>query len=187
MLALTKKTGYGLVALGHLAGLKDGQVASATQIARLFGVPRALLMNVLKELAAAGFVESVRGASGGYRLARRPEEIRLADLTAAVERPVQLAECATRAASAGPCTKEQMARCPVVDPVHRFHRRLSDFLNTMTLAEILGPSSRLRPSKVRFTSRNGKNHGRDARGTQGQDALATHRRDALATTNKVRP
>jgi Rrf2 family protein len=176
MLALTKKTGYGLVAMGHLAGLRDGEVASATQIARLFGVPRALLMNVLKELAAAGFVESVRGASGGYRLARRPEEILLADLTAAVERPVQLAECSTQAASSGPCTKEQMARCPVVDPVHRFHRRLSDFLRTMTLAEILGPGlhtvRRHAATAPRPAPRAGKWHGRLAHASRGHPGRA---------------
>ena len=64
MLALTKKTGYGLIAMGHLAALARGEVASASAIARQFGVPQALLMNVLKELASAGFVQSVRGAGG---------------------------------------------------------------------------------------------------------------------------
>ncbi len=139
MLALTKKTGYGLIALAHLAGLKDGEVASASAIAKLFGVPQALLMNVMKELASAGFVHSVRGAGGGYRLARSPADIRLAELTSAVERPLKLAECLTRAVGESPCTAEQMARCPVADPVHRFHRKLNDFLNNVTLEEILNP------------------------------------------------
>jgi len=139
MLALTKKPGYGLIAMSHLAGLKDGQVASAAAIARLFGVPQALLMNVLKELAAAGFVQSVRGAGGGYRLARRPRDIHLAELTGAVERPVRLAECVTKVAADGRCTRKMMARCPIADPVHRFHRKLNDFLQKVTLEEILNP------------------------------------------------
>ena len=139
MLALTKKTGYGLIAMGHLASLKDGRVASAASIAGLFGVPQALLMNVLKELAAAGFVESVRGAGGGYRLARRPRDIRLAELTSAVERPVRLVECVTKAAAHRRCTRVMMAHCPVADPVHRFHRKLNDFLPGVTLEEILNP------------------------------------------------
>jgi Rrf2 family protein len=144
VLALTKKTGYGLIALSHLAGLRDGEVASASAIARLFGVPQALLMNVMKELASAGFVQSVRGAGGGYRLARRPADIRLAELTSAVERPVKLAECLTKAVGKAPCTREQMALCPVADPVHRFHRKLSDFLNNVTLEELLNPLSETR-------------------------------------------
>jgi len=31
-------------------------------------------------------------------------------------------------------------RCPIADPVHRVHRRLSDFLKTVTLAEIVNPT-----------------------------------------------
>ncbi len=149
MLALTKKTGYGLIAMGHLAALRDGEVASASAIARLFGVPRALLMNVLKELASAGFVRSVRGAGGGYRLARRPRDIHLAELTRAVERPVRLAECVTKVAGEKRCTREMMARCPVADPVHRFHRKLNDFLQKVTLEEILGGEALATPSPRR--------------------------------------
>ena len=80
MLALTKRTGYALVAMAHLAKLPDGELSSAREIAEQFGVPSSLLMNVLKDLASAGYVESVRGARGGYRLGVDPAEISLNDL-----------------------------------------------------------------------------------------------------------
>jgi len=150
MLSLTKKAGYGLIAMTHLARLNPGELASAREIAGLYGVPSSLLMNVLKVLAVAGYVESIRGAHGGYRLAHEPEEISLADVISAVEGPIRLAECiAARrggegrpaamegAAPEGPCPL--IARCPIADPVHRVHRRLHDFLKTVTLAEIVGP------------------------------------------------
>jgi len=146
MLALTKKTSYGLVAMAHLARLEGGQVASAQKIADLFGVPTSLLMNVLKELAAAGYVESVRGMHGGYRLARRPEEINLADLIASIERPVP-AQCVTDPGNERECTGELMARCPIADPVHRVHRKLNDFLRKVTLAEIVEPSTAIAAGK----------------------------------------
>ena len=138
MLALTKKTSYGLIAMAYLAKLEDGQVASAREVSRIFGVPMSLLMNVLKELAAAGYVESVRGAHGGYRLARRPVDINLADLIASIERPVRQASCLTnQTGDHSECTLELMARCPVADPVHRVHRKLNDFLKKVTLADIV--------------------------------------------------
>lgn len=137
MLGLTKKTGYGLIALAHLAGLEDGRVASAAGIAQTYGVPKALLMNVLKELSAAGYVGSSRGAGGGYHLAMRPRDINLADLVSAVERPVLLADCMTAMAGLEECTPELMACCPIADPVHRFHRILNDFLRKVTLADII--------------------------------------------------
>ncbi len=139
MLSMTKKTGYGLIAMSHLATLGEAEVTSAREIAELFGVPSALLMNVLKELSAAGYVESVRGARGGYRLAKRPEEINLADLIGAMERPVRQTECMTDQAGEQECTCEQMSRCPIADPVHRVHRKLNDFLRKVTLAEIVEP------------------------------------------------
>jgi len=135
MLALTKKTGYGLIAMTHLAELGEGQVSSASRIAERFGVPRSLLMNVLKELSAAGYVESVRGARGGYRLAREAGAISLADLIEAVEGPIRLAACvAGRAGTGGAC--KLMENCPIADPVHRVHRKLRDFLRQVTLADI---------------------------------------------------
>ena len=141
MLSLTKKTGYGLVAMTHLAHLADDQVASAREIAELFNVPVSLLMNVLKQLAAAGYVESVRGARGGYRLARRPEHVDLAGVVTALEGPIRLAECVTGLAGGdAECTCEVMARCPIVDPIHRVQRRLTEFLKKVTLAEIVDPS-----------------------------------------------
>jgi Rrf2 family protein len=138
MLSLTKKTSYGLIAMSHLATLEVGRVASAREIAATFGVPTALLMNVLKELAAAGYVESARGAHGGYRLARAPEEINLADLVAAMEGPIRASECLSRQGRPdedGTCA--QVDRCPVAGPVHRIHRKLRDFLKTLTLADIV--------------------------------------------------
>ena len=126
----------------HLAGLAEGELASAREIAERADVPASLLMNVLKELAAGGYVESVRGAHGGYRLARRPEDINLGDLLAAVEGPVRLSECVNEHADDDQeCTCQTMANCPVSDPVHRVHRRLKDFLRKVTLAEIVDPTA----------------------------------------------
>jgi len=144
MLALTKKSGYGLIAMTRLAQLPDGDVASAREIADEFDLPVSLMMNVLKDLAAAGYVEGVRGARGGYRLLRSPEDVSLADLIAAVEGPIRLAECVAggRPRDGGVC--RIVDRCPIAGPVHRVHRKLQDFLRQVTLAEIVGPETAAR-------------------------------------------
>jgi Rrf2 family protein len=141
MLALTRKTGYGLIAMAHLASSGD-QPTSARAIAQACEVPQSLLMNVLKELSAAGFVESTRGAHGGYRLARSPQSISVADLVAALEGPVRQSQCRTDQTGVDQeCTCSVMARCPNIDPVHRVQRRLYDLLRKVTLAEIARPES----------------------------------------------
>ncbi len=136
MLALTKRTGYALIAMSHLAELPPGALSSAREIAEAYDVPASLLMNVLKELASAGYVESVRGAHGGYRLACEPESVNLAELVEAIEGPVRLAECVLNVGDDAECTCQVMSRCPVADPVHRVQRKLQDFLRKVSLAEI---------------------------------------------------
>jgi Rrf2 family protein len=141
MLALTRKTGYALIALTHLAELDAGELSPAREIADRYDAPRALMMNVLKDLAGEGYVESVRGARGGYRLARPLDEVTLADLVSAIEGPVQLAECVGHTAERkdkGTCRIRRT--CPIVDPIYRVHRRLREFLGRITLAEIVNPA-----------------------------------------------
>jgi len=122
----------------YLARLDNGEVASAREIAKEFGVPLSLLMNVLKELATGGYVESVRGARGGYRLARPACEVNLADLIAAIEGPIRMAKCITGDAEMSVCSI--MDRCPIADPVHRVNRMISDFLKNLTLSELVEPA-----------------------------------------------
>jgi Rrf2 family protein len=144
MLAMTKKTGYGLVALTYLASLSKDKLASAREIAENFEMPQALVMNILKELSAAGVVESVRGARGGYRLVRGPEEINFVSLMEILEGPMKLAECIRESDPSGggnhPRTCKIMHKCPIADPVHRIHRKIHDYLAQMTLADILHES-----------------------------------------------
>ncbi len=64
-MGLTKKTDYGLTALVHLARNDPQKLDSARVIAGHNGMPVSLMMNILKELAACGFMESGRGVQGG--------------------------------------------------------------------------------------------------------------------------
>lgn len=139
-MGLTKKTGYGLTAMGHLAHLSPGQLATAREIAQCYGIPLALMMNVMKRLAAAGYVESVRGAHGGYRLAKPLSDLTLEEFSTKLEGPVRQAACISHVTGdLAACSEANQLLCPVHDPVHRVQRRLQDFLKRVTLAEIVAP------------------------------------------------
>ena len=135
MLSLTRKTGYGVIAMVYLARLGRDELLSAREIAEQSGASRSLLTNVLKALAAAGYIESVRGAQGGYRLVRRPEQINLAQLIADLEGPVQLAECVVGRDVDDPCN--MLDSCPIVGPVRRIQDKLNRLLAATTLAELM--------------------------------------------------
>ena len=80
------KVDYGLRALLSLA------VAGAPQTAEVLasdqGLPPRFLGAILAELRRAGLVASQRGAEGGYRLARAPEQITLAEIIRALDGPL---------------------------------------------------------------------------------------------------
>lgn len=72
--------------------------ARLSEIAGPNGIPERFLVQILLQLKGAGYVTSVRGASGGYRLAIEPREISLWDIVQTVEGP-PVAEVAAQSCS----------------------------------------------------------------------------------------
>jgi Rrf2 family protein len=68
-----------------LAGLPDGAALPAAKLAEYHGVPAAYLAKHLQALAAAGVLQTVKGARGGYRLARPPAEITVLEVVEAID------------------------------------------------------------------------------------------------------
>ena len=76
MLRVTKLTDYATVVLTVLAAQSDA-VLSASELAERAGLEPPTVSKLLKPLAQAGLVSSLRGAHGGYRLSRSAAEISL--------------------------------------------------------------------------------------------------------------
>src|SRR5262249_4870877 len=93
---LTKKGKYGLKALVHLAGLPTGQLAFVNDIAVRNNIPKKFLDAILGELRNAGFVQSRKGKSGGYRLARPAHEISVGQVIRVLDGPLAPIPCASR-------------------------------------------------------------------------------------------
>lgn len=89
---LTLYTDYALRVLMHLSLHRD-QLCSIGDIAQAYLVSHNHLMKVVNALVREGFVESVRGRSGGIRLARSPAEISVGAVVRSTEDSLQLADC----------------------------------------------------------------------------------------------
>ena len=85
---LSTKGRYAMVALADLALQPDGALVSLGEISRRQDISLAYLEQLFVKLRREGLVESVRGPGGGYKLGRRPSEIRVADVLAAVDETV---------------------------------------------------------------------------------------------------
>ncbi len=71
---------------------------NATLLATQTGVPLPTAQKLVSRLSSAGLIESTRGTGGGFRLARPPATISLADIIEAVDGPIALTACVDGAA-----------------------------------------------------------------------------------------
>jgi Rrf2 family protein len=85
---VSAKSDYALRALIEIATRGDGGPVSAEELGRLQDIPHGFLQAILADLRRAGIVMSVRGQSGGWRLARGSDEVSVADIIRAVDGPL---------------------------------------------------------------------------------------------------
>ena len=84
---ISAKVDYALRATIELATVAPEQI-KGERLAAVQGIPHKFLENILADLRNGGLVASQRGADGGYRLARPPAEITVADVIRIVEGPI---------------------------------------------------------------------------------------------------
>jgi Rrf2 family protein len=85
---ISAKVDYAVRAAVELAAAEGEKPVKAERIATAQGIPLNFLENILGELRHAGIVRSHRGAEGGFRLAKPPAELTIADIIRAVEGPL---------------------------------------------------------------------------------------------------
>jgi Rrf2 family protein len=85
---ISAKVDYAVRAMCELAAHPGDTPLKAEEIARAQEIPLSFLENILVDLRRAGFVRSLRGQVGGYRMAAPPSDITVADVIRAVEGPL---------------------------------------------------------------------------------------------------
>ena len=89
---LTTYTDYALRLLMYVA-VKDDGLATISEVAESYGISKNHLMKVAHQLGLAGYIETVRGRSGGLRLARPAGEIGIGDVVRLTEQDMTLVPC----------------------------------------------------------------------------------------------
>jgi len=88
MATISTKGIYGLAALFHLSRAPEGKAMQIREIAAVSGISRAYLEQLLSTLRKAKLVQSVRGAQGGYLLARGANQITVLEIIETLEGPI---------------------------------------------------------------------------------------------------
>lgn len=129
---LSSKEHVGLQAMVELARRYGQGLTSLGEVARAQELPLPYLEQVAALLRRAGLLASVRGAHGGYALARPPQAISVGDVFRAVEGSLLTLDCTRPDGS--PCTRE--ATCATRSVWRIVAQRLGETLDRLTLADI---------------------------------------------------
>ncbi len=90
---ISTKGRYGLRILLDLALHDEEKPRMIHQIAESQQISEKYISRLIIDLRRAGMVKSVRGAKGGYRIARKPESITLLEIVEVMEGPLLVVEC----------------------------------------------------------------------------------------------
>lgn len=138
MLRISKLTDYGIMLLTYMAREPTLLTYSAPELAARSHLPLPTVSKLLKTLVRRGVLNAQRGAKGGFRLARRPEDISVAEIIHVLEGPIALTECSMH--PRGQCGIERL--CPVRNQWQQINRVVHEALERLTLAAMTHPLPR---------------------------------------------
>lgn len=132
MIRLSKLTDYAVVVLAKMA-CSHGVLLSASSLADVTGLAEPTVSKVLKQLAKAGLVTSVRGVMGGYRLDRDAAAVKVTEIIEAMEGRLSLTACVE--GSGENCVLETV--CSLQGRWNKVNKALADALAPLTLADMM--------------------------------------------------
>lgn len=109
-----------------LAGISQRQEISLSYLEQLFG-----------KLRRHEIVESVRGPGGGYNLARRAEDVTVADIIIAVDEPLDATQCGGKENCHSAAHDQYGGRCMTHDLWATLNARMVDYLDSVSLKDLV--------------------------------------------------
>jgi Rrf2 family protein len=133
---------YGLIVSVHLAHHAGEGPVAARELAAQEKLPADYVEQILLRLRRAGIVSSVRGARGGYMLARPPADVSVKDVLDASEHGTFEINCERHLVSADRCSTE--TPCTIRPVWQLLKQRIDDTLASIHLADLLGDEADVR-------------------------------------------
>jgi Rrf2 family nitric oxide-sensitive transcriptional repressor len=128
---LTAYSNYALRSL-QLAALKAPDRIKVDDVVKVHGLARPHIVKIVHELGRAGYLETIRGRGGGFRLARPADEIVIGDVVRMTEGPLELVECFNRAKNTCPL----IGICKLSRALQAATKAFMAVLDDLTLADI---------------------------------------------------
>jgi Rrf2 family protein len=138
---------YALRALLVLGLNYDQPVVRIQTISDQQNIPKRFLEQILNDLKSAGIVKSRRGVSGGYRLARRPEEIPLAIIVRHIEGALAPVSCVSERFYEK-CSCPDESRCAIRSVMKEVREAVVKIMERVTIADLCERWRRLQNEPV---------------------------------------
>jgi Rrf2 family cysteine metabolism transcriptional repressor len=129
---LSTRGRYGIRALLDIALHQGEEPVVLRDIARRQQISLRYLDHLITPLVAAGIVRSTRGAGGGIRLARRPDEVKLSEVMQLLEGPIALVDCVK---DSDVCSRASI--CAARDLWEELRQAMSGVLESITLQDLV--------------------------------------------------
>src|SRR4051812_43569767 len=130
---------YALRALLVLGMNYDQSVVRIQTISDQQNIPKRFLEQILNDLKSAGVVQSKRGVAGGYRLARRPEEISLATIVRHLEGALAPVSCVSERFYEK-CSCPDESRCAIRSVMKEIRDAIVKIAEKVTVADLCNRS-----------------------------------------------
>ncbi len=127
---LTTTTRYGLMALSDLCAHSETEPVCVNEVASRQNIPVNYLERIFAKLRRAEILTSVRGAQGGFKLAKPAEKITISEIMNALGENVIFGNCQTE----NGCENANL--CPTFELWRRVKNSIDEILNTTTLADL---------------------------------------------------
>ncbi len=138
---LSTKGRYGLRAVVDLALNSEEDAVALSSVAERQGISISYLEQLIAKLKKAGIVNSIRGAQGGYILAKKPEEITVGDILRALEGDLNPVDCSEIEGSSSTCVGANS--CVTKYVWMRISDSINNTVDTMLLSELLKEGRRI--------------------------------------------
>ena len=150
---LTAKARYAVMAVTDIAVYGDGDAVSLSDISKREDISLSFLEQLFSQLRRSGLVKSIRGANGGYQLAKPANKVYIADILQAVEEDVQTKRCGNTLG----CTSKG-AKCLSHDLWQAMEDHIEGFLGAISIQHVMDqsfPDNQFSPAQINSQSRTG--------------------------------
>ena len=117
---------------------QNGEVFAAEATAKKLGMTYSYFNKVASKIRMAGFLKSVQGPGGGYRIAKNPADITLYDIIQVMEGDISINRCLDEDSF---CSRNATQTCPVHKTLEALQNQMIDMLRSVRISDLCDENS----------------------------------------------